>query len=169
MCASAFILVYTPMSMIYDSKSLILLHHALENCYASIVYTKMINEQHFTDAPLPLHIFDHIFKIPTSPHYDPFVCAESCKNEMKCVDPCILIPGSKFDTQGTRYGRGGGWYDRFLSQVPHGWIRIGVCAQENFLLDAINRESWDEPMDWVLVYNETTSSWSAAETHARHA
>lgn len=63
----------------------------------------------------------------------------------------ILIPGRRFDSIGTRHGKGAGWYDRFLAQVPTSWTRIGFCFEDQFSEGALIRESWDEPMDYVVV------------------
>ena len=38
----------------------------------------------------------------------------------------VLVPGMSFDPQGNRLGRGKGYYDRFLAQVPQAY-KIGVC------------------------------------------
>lgn len=37
-----------------------------------------------------------------------------------------IVPGISFDTRGNRLGRGKGYYDRFLSQVPD-LYKIGIC------------------------------------------
>jgi len=63
----------------------------------------------------------------------------------------ILIPGRRFDASGTRHGKGAGWYDRFLAQVPASWTRIGFCFDDQFSDEPLVRESWDEPMDYVVV------------------
>lgn len=65
----------------------------------------------------------------------------------------ILVPGREFDTKGTRHGRGGGWYDRFLAAVPREWHRVGVLTTNELSAGALVRESWDEPMDALLVWD----------------
>lgn len=67
----------------------------------------------------------------------------------------IFIPGREFDVSGTRHGRGGGWYDRFLVHIPRKWKRIGFCYQSQFSEKALVRESWDQPVDVVCVVKET--------------
>ena len=38
----------------------------------------------------------------------------------------VVVPGMSFDDEGHRLGRGRGYYDRFLEQVPEAYT-IGVC------------------------------------------
>lgn len=63
----------------------------------------------------------------------------------------ILIPGRLFDATGTRHGQGGGWYDRFLAQVPRAWLRVGFCYERQFSPTPLLRQSWDQAMDAVCV------------------
>ncbi|MCJ8277833.1 MAG: hypothetical protein HRT44_09270, partial [Bdellovibrionales bacterium] len=57
------------------------------------------------------------------------------------------------DVQGTRLGRGGGYYDRFLAQ--YGGIKIGVVFNEGLTTDLLPREDHDQLMDIVA----TPSQW----------
>lgn len=60
-----------------------------------------------------------------------------------------LIPGLGFDRQGTRLGRGKGFYDRALSDFRG--LKVGVCFQNQFFDERLPREVFDVPMDFVLT------------------
>ena len=62
----------------------------------------------------------------------------------------VLMPLLGFDSQGTRLGYGGGYYDRTLAQMKKSPKLIGLAfaAQE---LDAIPRDSHDVPLDVVIT------------------
>lgn len=87
--------------------------------------------------------------------------AEEAQNAQSLIEnrpAFILIPGREFDATGTRHGKGFGWYDRFLSNVPKEWLRIGFCYKEQFSNELLKRESWDEPMDYVCVIDKSTEN-----------
>ncbi len=73
--------------------------------------------------------------------------------ETHLVDPkevdVIVLPGSVFDERGGRFGYGGGYYDRFLEQVPKA-VRIGLA----FELQVVERaplQDHDELLDYVVT------------------
>jgi 5-formyltetrahydrofolate cyclo-ligase len=103
--------------------------------------------------------------IPVAHTIDPFVCAREIVAAHKTLHGCILVPGRRFDWSGTRIGRGGGWYDRFLSKIPTSWTRIGVTRGQDVSDERLIRQSWDEPMDWLFI--ETGGVWRVHETNAR--
>lgn len=61
----------------------------------------------------------------------------------------VFVPGVAFDRQGYRLGRGGGYYDRFLSSLRH-TMRIGVGYHFQ-LVHKIPRNRHDQKMDSVIL------------------
>lgn len=104
--------------------------------------------------------------VPTNASADSLKLAEELKNRFLSDRVCVYIPGSAFDKYGTRHGRGGGWYDRFLASVPSSWMRIGLCFEENFSSELLKREAWDQPVDWVCV--QKVDGMDYYETKARN-
>ena len=66
----------------------------------------------------------------------------------------ILVPGLAFDRSGIRLGRGGGYYDRLLSEFDG--LRVGVCFEE-VLFERIPAELHDERMDFLMTPSEIIS------------
>ncbi|MGH2683142.1 MAG: 5-formyltetrahydrofolate cyclo-ligase [Actinomycetota bacterium] len=70
------------------------------------------------------------------------------------VDPSevdvVIAPGLAFDREGYRLGYGGGHYDRYLSRIGPGALRIGIgfAAQ---LVERVPREPADERLDLVVT------------------
>lgn len=64
----------------------------------------------------------------------------------------LLVPLLGFDSHGFRLGYGGGFYDRTLqalrAQKPVLAIGVGFDEQR---VDDIPRDSYDQPLDWVLT------------------
>ena len=59
-----------------------------------------------------------------------------------------VIPGMAFDREGHRLGRGKGYYDRFLTRLPHTY-KIGVCFPFQ-LVDHVPADAHDILMDEVI-------------------
>jgi len=104
------------------------------------------------DEPFPIMGNQRPWKtIPKHGEWDPFELVKTYKQEIPSdAKVYLLIPGTRFDRFGTRHGRGGGWYDRFLSAVPRDWMRIGVFSHGTLSEEALERKDWDEPMDCLI-------------------
>ncbi len=61
----------------------------------------------------------------------------------------IIVPGLAFDHRGMRLGRGKGYYDRFLSQIPKS-IPLIALAFECQLVDFVPSEEHDRQVDFVV-------------------
>jgi 5-formyltetrahydrofolate cyclo-ligase len=74
----------------------------------------------------------------------------------------IVVPGLGFDAAGGRLGRGGGFYDRFLSRPGVRAWKVAVGLDEQ-VVDSVPREAWDVGMDALvtptrtLVFNTPTA------------
>ena len=70
------------------------------------------------------------------------------------VDPgwpdVVVVPGLAFTPEGERLGQGGGWYDRFLSNIRPTCTTIGVGFDRQ-LVDSIPTESHDVTLDHVVT------------------
>lgn len=62
----------------------------------------------------------------------------------------ILVPGVAFDERCNRLGRGGGFYDRFLSVVPPRVLTVGV-AFEAQVVHSVPMDRHDRPLDAVVT------------------
>ena len=146
------------------SSSLNELTTALHTCTAYIGYSARPDELIYTNISLlPQHIFKEGMIIPCDVHVDPVACANDCIQKFHDALPCMFIPGIAFDRFGARHGRGGGWFDRFLSYVPKEWVRIGIIQKERFSDVPLEQELWDEPMDWILIFDSSASSWEVVQ------
>ncbi len=62
----------------------------------------------------------------------------------------ILVPGLAFTRDGWRLGRGGGFYDRFLEQLPAQTVKLGVCFDLQ-IVETIPIEPHDQGLDVVVT------------------
>lgn len=69
------------------------------------------------------------------------------------VEPdIVLVPLLAFDAAGYRLGYGGGFYDRTLEKLRRlkPVVAIGL-AYDELRVDAVPRDEYDQPCDWVLT------------------
>lgn len=82
---------------------------------------------------------------------------EPDKAHIRQIDPYEIefhvIPGLAFDKKGHRLGRGGGYYDRFLSGISPDAMTIGVCY-ECQILESVPCDSRDMPVRCVVTEKE---------------
>jgi 5-formyltetrahydrofolate cyclo-ligase len=61
----------------------------------------------------------------------------------------MFVPGLAFTADGHRLGRGRGYYDRLLANLPPSVFRVGVCLASQ-MTSSIPHEPHDESVDFVL-------------------
>ena len=64
----------------------------------------------------------------------------------------ILTPGLGFSSDGRRMGRGGGYYDRFLSRKEKTMLSMGICW-DGVLREDIPADEKDCPVDLICCGN----------------
>ncbi len=71
----------------------------------------------------------------------------------------VLVPGLAFDHQGTRLGRGAGYYDRLLSECRADCVTVGVTSSDRVLPEVPR-----EPHDVQVMYLATEAGVSLCPT-----
>jgi 5-formyltetrahydrofolate cyclo-ligase len=127
------------------------LRDALAEYSFFITYTPLAEEP---SIPPVLPDDEDVYTVPADAVTDPFDIARQVMQKAAGRKTVVFLPGTGFDATGTRHGRGGGWYDRFLSSVPSEWLRVGICTDAQFSTMPLTRESWDEPVNYVAVCDE---------------
>ena len=62
----------------------------------------------------------------------------------------IILPGVGFDLSGNRLGRGGGYYDRYLSNLNRKTILVGV-GYDFQLIEEVPSNRRDKKMDYIVT------------------
>jgi len=135
-------------------------------------YPVGIGDQALSDEPAPAVFWSilhgaGIHTIAPDRASDPREMAEKMLELVGSNTAFVLVPGQRFDTLGTRHGRGGGWYDRFLHALPQQWLRVVVCDREQCSETPRRRQECDELMDVVGGIDRDTEIVGWHETHAR--
>ncbi len=95
---------------------------------------------------LILRSFDGKDKMVAEPVFGIF---EPVGDEFKAYNKIdfVIVPGMAFDKKGNRMGRGKGFYDKFLTQIPNA-TKIGVCFSHQ-IVDDVPSEPHDVKLDGV--------------------
>jgi len=74
------------------------------------------------------------------------------KENMLDVD-LVIVPGVVFDENRARYGRGGGYYDRFLDQLPKTSCIIAIAYDYQVLSHTwkLKLNEYDIKMDMIIT------------------
>lgn len=65
----------------------------------------------------------------------------------------LVAPGLAFGRDGTRLGRSGGYYDRFLQAHHDSLVSVGVCLAR-FLYETVPTEAHDQIVDMIVTEAE---------------
>jgi 5-formyltetrahydrofolate cyclo-ligase len=85
----------------------------------------------------------------------PFGAREPAGGELVALDQAsaVFVPGLAFDRAGARLGRGGGFYDRLLSDPAFTAPRIGICFAGQ-LVAHVPVEPHDAGVDAIVTEEE---------------
>lgn len=89
-------------------------------------------------------------------HVNDFGVAEPSADEqfeLTSVD-AIIIPAQRAGQDGTRLGRGAGYYDRALAELPlykDGGPKRIVVVYDDEVDDSVPHDEWDQEMDFIVT------------------
>ncbi|MDR2171858.1 MAG: 5-formyltetrahydrofolate cyclo-ligase [Planctomycetaceae bacterium] len=64
----------------------------------------------------------------------------------------VIVPGLAFDMSGNRLGRGKGFYDKFIAQLPKTTITIAICCEFQ-IVEFIPVNALDKQVDIIVTEN----------------
>ncbi len=104
--------------------------------------------------------FEHLekdrFGIPSPPDGSPVLSPES-------ID-LIVVPGLQFSELGARLGYGGGYYDRYLKNLPDHITRVSLSLDE--LIGEVPEEPHDERVDLIITPKRMINTGAYSERNA---
>ena len=83
-----------------------------------------------------------------------FLQPKGSQREVGTDHAVIIVPGMGFTPDHRRLGRGGGYYDRYLSQHGTAVLTVGFCFSEQ-LIDELPVEEHDWIVDMILTDSGT--------------
>lgn len=116
---------------VQGAKTILMYYSLPDEVYTHDAIDQLVKEG--KEVLLPVVINDHELEIRQ--YHSPKDMREGSFHIMEpigdrfCDYPQIdvaVIPGMSFDPDGNRLGRGKGYYDRFLAQIPQAY-KIGIC------------------------------------------
>lgn len=76
----------------------------------------------------------------------------------------VVVPGLAFDAQGNRLGRGGGYYDRFLTRLRDNVVMVGLAFDQQ-IVDQIPKAKHDIVMDLVVTDRRVAQGSTSRNRH----
>ena len=141
-CAARFVALYSPVQNEVDTQ--VILDHALAS--GKKVFFPKLNQtgsSGFAQVHSSADLIAGRFGILEPMGTDAMALADGDRL-------IIFVPGVLFDRQGIRLGRGGGWYDRVLSELGSHGIFVGL-AYEFQIVDSLPAESWDQRVHFIIT------------------
>lgn len=133
-----------------NAKTVMLYHSLHDEVNTKILIKKYLSEKNIL---LPATVNNDIIPIRLLPQTNmrkgAFNIFEPVSEPFMGDIDLIVAPGMAFDKQGHRLGRGRGYYDRFLEQIPHVYT-IGICFDFQ-LLDEVPYNDKDIMVNEVIA------------------
>lgn len=104
--------------------------------------------------PACRRIHPHVYRGRDSLRRGAYGILEPDPEQAPPADPerldAVVVPGLAFDRSGGRLGYGGGYYDRFLADLSHRPLLVGL-AYSIQLVESVPRERHDIPLHYLVT------------------
>lgn len=138
---------------VFQKASCIALYHAIPGEVDTTPFIEKWYQQKKILLPIVKgdHLLFSLYTGPDSVKPGPFGILEPCGEIIPNIEKeieLIIVPGIAFDHNLNRLGRGKGYYDRILSDIPA--FKIGLCFHFQ-LFPEIPTEDFDKRMDRIIT------------------